>query len=64
MTTALRRDMRLLAEAGLTAYRFGIEWARVEPLRGAFSLAELAHNRRMIDTGWASGSRRRGRPPG
>lgn len=43
-------DMRLLAEAGLTAYRFGIEWARVEPLPGQFSLAELAHYRRMIDT--------------
>lgn len=43
-------DMRLLADAGLTAYRFGIEWARVEPLPGAFSLAEFAHYRRMIDT--------------
>jgi len=43
-------DMRLLAGAGLTAYRFGIEWARVEPLPGRFSLAELAHYRRMIDT--------------
>jgi beta-glucosidase len=42
-------DMRLLAEAGLTAYRFGIEWARVEPLPGQFSLAELAHYRRMIE---------------
>ncbi|MFG6493677.1 family 1 glycosylhydrolase [Microbacterium sp. P03] len=43
-------DMRLLADAGLNAYRFGIEWARVEPLPGQFSLAELAHYRRMIDT--------------
>ncbi|WP_394551954.1 glycoside hydrolase family 1 protein [Agromyces sp. MMS24-JH15] len=43
-------DMRLLADAGLTAYRFGIEWARVEPLPGEFSRAELAHYRRMIDT--------------
>ena len=48
-------DMRLLAEAGLTAYRFGIEWARVEPLPGAFSLAELAHYRRMIDTALSLG---------
>lgn len=45
-----REDMRLLAEAGLTAYRFGIEWARIEPAPGQFSLAELAHYRRMIDT--------------
>ncbi|XVQ15021.1 glycoside hydrolase family 1 protein [Spirillospora sp. CA-255316] len=43
-------DMRLLAEAGLTAYRFGIEWARIEPSPGHFSRAELAHYRRMIDT--------------
>ncbi|MFF4771642.1 family 1 glycosylhydrolase [Microtetraspora fusca] len=27
-------DMRLLADAGLNAYRFGIEWARIEPEPG------------------------------
>jgi beta-glucosidase len=43
-------DMRLLAEAGLNAYRFGIEWARIEPAEGHFSRAELAHYRRMIET--------------
>jgi beta-glucosidase len=43
-------DMRLLAEAGLNSYRFGIEWARIEPLPGHVSRAELAHYRRMIDT--------------
>ncbi|MFI1337507.1 family 1 glycosylhydrolase [Streptomyces sp. NPDC020845] len=43
-------DMRLLADAGLTSYRFGIEWARIEPIPGKFSRAELAHYRRMIDT--------------
>ncbi|MET8979469.1 family 1 glycosylhydrolase [Streptomyces sp. NPDC004539] len=43
-------DMRLLAEAGLNAYRFGIEWARIEPEPGEFSRAELAHYRRMIET--------------
>ncbi|MGW0576998.1 family 1 glycosylhydrolase, partial [Streptomyces sp. NPDC002920] len=43
-------DMRLLADAGLNAYRFGIEWARIEPEPGQFSRAELAHYRRMIDT--------------
>ena len=44
------QDMRLLADAGLNAYRFGIEWARIEPIPGHFSRAELAHYRRMIDT--------------
>ncbi|PRY13952.1 family 1 glycosylhydrolase [Kineococcus rhizosphaerae] len=48
-------DMRLLAQAGLNAYRFGVEWARIEPLPGQFSLAELAHYRRMIDTALSLG---------
>ena len=48
-------DMRLAAEAGLTSYRFGIEWARIEPRPGHFSRAELAHYRRMIDTAWSVG---------
>ena len=43
-------DMRLLADAGLTSYRFGVEWARIEPIPGHISRAELAHYRRMIDT--------------
>ncbi|GAA3808432.1 family 1 glycosylhydrolase [Cellulomonas soli] len=45
-----REDMQLIADAGLNAYRFGIEWARIEPVPGRFSNAELAHYRRMIDT--------------
>ena len=45
-----REDMRLLADAGLNAYRFSVEWARIEPVEGCFSRAELAHYRRMIDT--------------
>jgi beta-glucosidase len=45
-----REDMQLLADAGCNAYRFGIEWARIEPRPGQFSNAELAHYRRMIDT--------------
>jgi beta-glucosidase len=44
-----REDITLLAEAGLDSYRFGIEWARIEPLPGRFSRAELAHYRRMIE---------------
>ncbi len=43
-------DMRLLADAGFSAYRFSIEWSRVEPSPGKFSQAVLAHYRRMIDT--------------
>ncbi|MBV9951234.1 MAG: family 1 glycosylhydrolase [Acidimicrobiia bacterium] len=43
-------DMKLLADAGLDAYRFSLEWSRIEPSPGKFSLAVLAHYRRMIDT--------------
>ncbi|MFJ1513673.1 glycoside hydrolase family 1 protein [Cellulosimicrobium funkei] len=42
-------DVRLLAESGLTSYRFSIEWARIEPAEGRFSRAEVDHYRRMID---------------
>jgi beta-glucosidase len=43
-------DMRILADAGFNAYRFSLEWSRIEPLAGQFSRAVLAHYRRMIDT--------------
>jgi len=44
-----REDIDLLADAGLTSYRFSFEWSRIEPVRGHFSRAELAHYRRMIE---------------
>jgi beta-glucosidase len=43
-----REDIALLAAVGLNAYRFSIEWARVEPEEGEFSLAQLDHYRRML----------------
>ena len=36
-------DIQLFAKLGFTSYRFSIEWARVEPVKGKFSLAELDH---------------------
>lgn len=50
-----REEMELLAAAGLNAYRFGVEWARIEPEPGQFSLAALAHYRRMIETAMSLG---------
>ncbi len=41
-------DIRLLAEAGLNAYRFSIEWARIEPEEGVFDEAEIEHYRKVI----------------
>ncbi|MEV7659027.1 family 1 glycosylhydrolase [Streptomyces anulatus] len=42
-------DMDLLASLGFTDYRFSLEWARIEPVQGHFSRAELAHYRRMVE---------------
>jgi beta-glucosidase len=43
-------DIATLAGLGLHAYRFSIEWSRVEPEPGLFSRAELDHYRRMVAT--------------
>ena len=41
-------DIALLADLGFNAYRFSIEWARIEPEEGEFSYAALEHYRRML----------------
>jgi beta-glucosidase len=43
-----RDDIALLARLGFNSYRFSIEWARIEPEEGMFSLAALEHYRRML----------------
>ncbi|QKG21764.1 glycoside hydrolase family 1 protein [Actinomadura verrucosospora] len=53
-----REDMDLLAGLGFNAYRFSVEWARIEPARGEVSHAALAHYRRMVE-----GARERGLEP-
>lgn len=52
------RDLDLAKQIGLNTYRFGIEWARMEPEKGQFSQAMIAHYRRMIE-----GCRARGLTP-
>lgn len=42
-----REDIALLAGLGFGAYRFSIEWARIEPEEGFFSRAALDHYRRV-----------------
>ncbi len=41
-------DIALLRQLGFGAYRFSIEWARIEPEEGHFSTAALDHYRRML----------------
>src|SRR5579864_6137844 len=40
-------DVDLVAELGLGAYRFSLEWSRIEPAEGEFSTAALDHYRRI-----------------
>jgi beta-glucosidase len=42
-------DLDLCKNMGLSAYRFSIEWARIEPSPGHFSIAMLDHYKRIIE---------------
>lgn len=41
-------DIKMMAEAGLNAYRFSVEWARIEPEKGVYDEREVAHYRDVI----------------
>ena len=43
-------DIAMLAELGLNAYRFSLEWSRIEPEAGFYSRAALDHYKRMIES--------------
>ena len=45
--TRYASDIQLLAKLGFKAYRFSLEWSRIEPERGEFSLAQLDHYKRV-----------------
>ncbi len=45
-----REDIKMMADAGLNAYRFSIEWARIEPEEGQFDDNEIEHYRDVIRT--------------
>ena len=48
-------DIDLLKRAGLNAYRFSIEWARIEPVEGQWNEKEMEHYIKMIDYCLANG---------
>ncbi len=48
-------DVHLAADMGLTAYRFSVEWARIEPSEGTFDEAALAHYEAIVDECLATG---------
>ena len=45
--TRWAEDIALIKALGLNTYRFSVEWARIEPEPGHFSLAVLDHYRRI-----------------
>ncbi len=43
------QDLDILVDLGFQAYRFSIEWSRIEPEEGEWSGAQLDHYARMLD---------------
>ena len=43
-----KEDIDMLKNAGLNAYRFSIEWARIEPEEGVFDEKEVEHYRDVL----------------
>lgn len=41
-------DIKAMADAGLNAYRFSFEWARIEPNEGEFDESEMQHYLDMV----------------
>ncbi len=50
-----REDLLLLKKLGVNAYRFSIEWSRIEPEEGRWDEAAVGHYRQIADTLAASG---------
>lgn len=48
-------DIALLANAGCNAYRFSIEWARIEPQEGCYDQKEIQHYRDVLHCCKANG---------
>lgn len=44
-----KEDIDYIVHAGLNTYRFSIEWARIEPIKGEYNKEEIAHYRYVLD---------------
>ncbi len=42
-------DLDIVRDLGLNTYRFSLEWARIEPESGQFSMAMLDHYKRIVE---------------
>ena len=45
-----REDLAIVAELGLTDYRFSVSWPRIEPVPGRINAAGLDFYDRLVDT--------------
>lgn len=50
-------DLALISDLGLDSYRFSIEWARIEPVRGQIDEGAIAHYRAQLEALRARGVR-------
>jgi len=41
-------DLDIVRDIGVNTYRFSLEWARIEPVEGQFSIAMLDHYKRIV----------------
>jgi len=44
-----REDLDLLRELGVNAYRFSLEWSRIEPMENVWDNKAIAHYQEIID---------------
>ncbi|HHS48327.1 MAG TPA: glycoside hydrolase family 1 protein [Desulfurella acetivorans] len=44
-----KQDLLLIKKLGVNAYRFSIEWSRVEPTEGVFNVESINHYQEIID---------------
>jgi len=50
-----REDIQLMKELSLNAYRFSVEWSKIEPRQGEFDEAALDHYEQVVDELLANG---------
>ncbi len=53
--TRFREDIRLLQELGVKAYRFSMEWSKIEPVEGQIDSSALRHYHEVCDALLAAG---------
>jgi beta-glucosidase len=50
-----KEDIQLMKDLSLNAYRFSVEWSKIEPKQGQFDEAALDHYERVVDELLANG---------